>query len=237
MVKKKEIVSKLVLGLFVLTALSFCFLGSTFARFTSGGNGSATADIAKWDVSFGQEEESEPVSLGMISPLMNPYAEGTVRSHTGEKLKIATITNNSDVKASVTIDLKDFVLNLVDAESVPFGEKTWTASSEVEGLAPTEAQAESLFSIKLWYCGEDTDTDDPSKATSVIEAGKSAITLDAKGGDSSVLNIFAEITWTSLDEKLQKNSDALDTWVGKNVEGMNVSFVFTAVQASEKPGV
>ena len=41
MVKKKEIVSKLVLGLFVLTALSFCFLGSTFARYTSGGESTA----------------------------------------------------------------------------------------------------------------------------------------------------------------------------------------------------
>ena len=52
MVKKKRIVSKLILALVVLTAISCCFLGSTFARYTSGGSGASSVDVAKWDVQF-----------------------------------------------------------------------------------------------------------------------------------------------------------------------------------------
>ena len=93
MVKKKGIVSKLILGLFVLTAISFCFLGRTFARYTSGGTGSATADIAKWSVTFAQPE-SQPVKLGMISPDDTAYNgethQATPRSHTGDKVLDAT---------------------------------------------------------------------------------------------------------------------------------------------------
>ena len=50
MTQKKNIASKLVLVLFVLTLLSCCLLGSTFARYVSGGTGSASVGIAKWDV-------------------------------------------------------------------------------------------------------------------------------------------------------------------------------------------
>ena len=50
MTKKKNIASKLVLVLFVLTLISCCLLGSTFARYVSGGTGSASVGIAKWEI-------------------------------------------------------------------------------------------------------------------------------------------------------------------------------------------
>ena len=46
---------KLSFILVVLTLLSCCFLGSTFARYTSGGTGTATVQVAKWDVKNTQE--------------------------------------------------------------------------------------------------------------------------------------------------------------------------------------
>ena len=52
MTKKKNIASKLVLVLFVLTLISCCLLGSTFARYVSSGSGQASVGIAKWDVDF-----------------------------------------------------------------------------------------------------------------------------------------------------------------------------------------
>lgn len=50
MTNKKSIVSKLLLGLVLLTLISCCFLGSTFARYTSGGSGSASTGIANWSI-------------------------------------------------------------------------------------------------------------------------------------------------------------------------------------------
>ena len=89
MVKKKRIVSKLILALVVLTAISCCFLGSTFARYTSGGSGASSVEVAKWDVQFDAETET-PVELGMISPAETAYDAGThsstPRKNEGEKV-------------------------------------------------------------------------------------------------------------------------------------------------------
>ena len=66
MTKKKNIASKLVLVLFVLTLISCCLLGSTFARYVSSGTGSASIGIAKWDVTG--LPDSASISVTKISP-------------------------------------------------------------------------------------------------------------------------------------------------------------------------
>mgnify|MGYP005806444725 CR=1 FL=1 len=237
MVKKKRIVSKLILALVVLTAISCCFLGSTFARYTSDGTGKATVAVAKWDVSFGENAE-EAVALGMISPDDTEYDAGThistPRSHTGDKVLVATITNNSDVEANVTVTLG--TIGFVNAEGeafTGFGEGAgWSADSKTDN--PTQTQVAGLFSIKLYYCESDKDTQTATEATTPIASN--AITLaaapEAEGTADNVLNIYAEVTWTSADDSLEGNSDALDTWVGTNIAGLTSTLTFTAVQGS-----
>ena len=165
MVKKKRIVSKLILALVVLTAISCCFLGSTFARYTSGGTGSATVDVAKWDVQFGAETET-PVELGMISPAETAYDAGThsstPRKNEGEKVLVATITNNSDVEADVTIDIGEISFGAFDQ----FGDTAWKEGS-IEG-APTKGQVAALFSVRLWYGGEGALAAEAAEANSEI---------------------------------------------------------------------
>ena len=51
MTKRKSVVSKILLLVVLLTLVSCCFLGSTFARYTSSGSGTGTLQVAKWDVS------------------------------------------------------------------------------------------------------------------------------------------------------------------------------------------
>ena len=233
MVKKKGIVSKLVLGLFVLTAISCCFLGSTFARYTSGGSGSATVDIAKWDVAFGESEET-PVELGMISPDDTAYNGDThvsnPRFHTGDKVLVATITNNSAVEADVTIGIGSVTLSGFDGA---WG-AGYTSSGTPDG-SPSAEQAVGLFSIKLYYDADDLDTSSPETATDEITSGSTTITLGIGSETPVILNIFAEVTWTSADATLQGNADALDTWVGQNITGLASTLTFTAVQGSEQP--
>lgn len=233
MVKKKGIVSKLILGLFVLTAISFCFLGRTFARYTSSGTGSATADIAKWSVTFAQPE-SQPVKLGMISPDDTAYNgethQTTPRSHTGDKVLVATITNESAVEADVTIEIGGITLSGFDGA---WG-AGYTASETPDG-SPSAEQAVKLFSIKLYYDADDLDTNSSEAATDEITSGETTITLGVGSEAPTVLNIFAEVTWTSADATLQSNSDALDTWVGQNITGLASTLTFTAVQGSEQP--
>ena len=226
MVKKKRIVSKLILALVVLTAISCCFLGSTFARYTSGGTGSATVDVAKWDVQFGAETET-PVELGMISPAETAYDAGThsssPRQNEGEKVLVATITNNSDVEADVTIDIGEISFGAFDQ----FGDTAWKEGS-IEG-APTKGQVAALFSVRLWYGGEGALAAEAAEANTEITDGE-PVTL---GVGSETLKIYAQVTWTSADTTLKGDSDALDTWVGTHIETLTSTLTFTAVQGSQ----
>lgn len=83
MTKKKNIASKLVLVLFVLTLISCCLLGSTFARYVSSGTGSASIDIAKWDIDItgGGTGGSTTVTFGDLSPSMAEFSNSSTRSN------------------------------------------------------------------------------------------------------------------------------------------------------------
>lgn len=229
MVKKKRIVSKLILALVVLTAISCCFLGSTFARYTSGGTGSATVEVAKWDVQFGAETET-PVELGMISPAETAYDAGThssaPRKNEGAKVLVATITNKSDVEADVTIDIGEISFGAFDQ----FGDTAWKEGS-IEG-APTKGQVAALFSVTFWYGGEGALAAEAADANTEITDGKT-VTLGVGSGTSVELKIYAQVTWTSADTTLKGDSDALDTWVGTHIEELTSTLTFTAVQGSQ----
>lgn len=227
MVKKKRIVSKLILALVVLTAISCCFLGSTFARYTSGGSGSSTITVAKWDVSFGESSET-PVDFGMLSPDDTAYSDsGTNRSHTSKKMLVATITNSSAVEADVTVTVGGITVTPVGgAESYGSG---YTESSTEN--APSEEQVKGLFSVQLYYDADDLDAE-ADTATDALNSG--ATVVMAAGNETPVvLKIYAVVTWTSSDTTLKTNSDALDTWVGENIASIGSTLTFTAVQGSE----
>ena len=107
MTQKKSIASKLLLAAIALTLISFCFLGSTFARYTSSSSGSASLNVAKWDVSM--KEDSISVDFKKLSPSADAY-KGTgadapnARTKVSEKKLVATISNNGDVNANITIN-------------------------------------------------------------------------------------------------------------------------------------
>ena len=76
MTKRKNVVSKMLLLVLILTLISCCFLGSTFARYTSSGNGSATLNVAKWaiDIKGGAIEGGMSVNFAeKLSPSKHDY--------------------------------------------------------------------------------------------------------------------------------------------------------------------
>ena len=92
MTKKKGIASKLFIGLTGLTLLSCCFLGTTFARYTSGGSGTAEVGVALWDVDFsgtgGTDSTGWETEMGDLSPAQESkdgWTEGGSRTHSTEK--------------------------------------------------------------------------------------------------------------------------------------------------------
>ena len=224
MTQKKNIASKLVLVLFVLTLLSCCLLGSTFARYVSGGNGSASVGIAKWDVNVDTSVEST-IEFDKLSPSMDTAASGTNRTHSTGLVKVAEITNSGEVDAEVTITVGE-----IDFAGITFGNGYEWQTDKVAGDGPSEAQVEALFSIKLYYTTENTAATDNE-----ITSGTAIETKLAKNGGT--FYIWAEVTWTSTDQQNGGTTfgDAVDTWVGKNVKTISYSLAYTAVQASELP--
>ena len=248
MVKKKRIISKLILALVVLTAVSCCFLGSTFARYTSGGTGSASMDVAKWEISFAGPG-SGAAQFDKLSPSNEVFtSSSTPRTNATKPVLVATLENKSEVKAEVTVavelgedgnpvytfkDSKDVDVTFDSGEGITTGADTENATKE---------QVSALFSIKFYYNPNDYEAatmDSTSGMTEITGADGGKLTLDAAGtaeGNTKV-NIFAVLTWTSADAGADNGTvpDAIDTWVGEHVASLSVNLTFTAVQASQIP--
>ena len=227
MTQRKSIGAKLFIALIALTLISCCFLGSTFARYTSGGNGTASTGVAKWSINVTGGGASDSMNVDFtqkLSPSMDNFvgAEQARTNSTG-KILIATIKNTGDVAAKVTITAGDITIEETGAYDTD-GPGITGENAGNDGVAPTEAQVKGLFSVKLYQ-------DDSDVFTNGTEI-KSEINLPATDG---VVYIFAEITWTSADTQGKAVADAIDTWVGENVTKISYAFSYTAVQASEIP--
>ena len=223
MTKRKNVVSKMLLLVLILTLISCCFLGSTFARYTSKGDGKATLHVAKWaiDIEGGANEGGTSVNFAeKLSPskydyktsVGDEYTAGTTRSNTTGKLLVATISNTGDVGALVTVTA---------------GEVEVTAGTTFSD--PTAEEVKEVFSIKLWYgTSEGADS-----ATNAITSGSTPITLDATNG---VVYIYAEVIWTSdTASATGAEADVRDTWIGENVTSVSYPISYKAVQNTELP--
>lgn len=222
MEKKKRIVSKLVLALVLVAVVSMCFVGVTLARYVSGMDGSSTANVAKWDVSFG-DEETISVTFGAFSPSDAEYSSdtgaATPRSNESVRTQAVVIANNGEVEADVTLTLDGDMTVTPASGAEEFGTTGYTELSTTDN--PTEDQVKGLFAFKFYDAASGSE----------IKSGV-AFTIDS----SESKTIYATIVWTSADATLKTNADALDTWVGENIESVGIEFTVSAVQGSVENG-
>lgn len=208
MTQKKSIASKLLLAAIALTLISFCFLGSTFARYTSKSSGSASLNVAKWSVSI--PADSTDVEFGKLSPSMDPYTT-TPRTNSTGRIPVATIINSGEVNAEVTLTVSDSA-TLENTLGSDWGDYD-------------EAEIKGLFSIKLY-----TNTSNDAGTAQVWNEGD---TFDL-AKTSGTLYIYAEVTWTSDDASVKgEPADIRDGWVGQNITKVSYTISYTAVQTSE----
>ncbi len=208
----KKFVSTSLFVLLILTLVSFCFVGFTFARYTSTGTGAASVTVAKWDVSGvinGTDVSgTTTVDFGKLSPSAAEKADGVTRTNSTKAIKILTITNNSDVDAKITIAAGDI---------------TFTTVSPAVGTF-NEENAKKVFSIKLYK---------EEACTNEITAD--GFTLAAKtDAATATQDVWAVVTWTSDVDGIT-DADANDTMIGQNVTSISYGFTYTAVQTSKIP--
>ena len=241
MTKKKSIISKLFIALVALTLISCCFLGSTMARYTSGSNGSASVEVANWNITFEGATTNEGTftfSSGSFSPSMSDY-ETMVGENAVNKLAtpvlVATITNSGEVDATVTITVTDEAYFGTSGETpVTFDNTGYSYSSKLVGDGASEAQVEAALEIKFYYGTSETWT-----GLETLISGSTEPQTVAK--NNGKLYVFADVVWTTnyktLDTSESKGAvaDAVDTWIGQKVGKVSCNISYTAVQASEQP--
>ena len=214
MTKRKSVVSKMLLLVVILTLVSCCFLGSTFARYTSTGSGTGTVNVAKWDVKY--EAGATQVEEAELSPSKEAYTGGgsyvaeNARKNTSERKLVATITNSGDVDALVSLQA---VVDVVTKEA--------EASSETY----TDEVIKGMFSVTLY-----TSTEDNAEGATLYSA---AVNVPAKEG---TLYVYATVTWTSDDSTtFGTAADERDTWIGQNVSAIGFTVTYTADQNTQIP--
>ena len=199
---KKRILTRVLIVIAALTLLSCCFLGSTFARYVTSESGSGNVGVALWKITItGSGTGTSPVSFSDLSPDADTGGKGA--THATGYYKIAEIKNEGEVNASITFS----------ASEEPSSTLIAGVNESTEGYNTyySAANTKAMFSIAFY-------SDDSGTALS------SGYTLAA----GSTLNIYARVTWTTID-------DDTDTWYGEHVDTVSWALSYTATQNSELP--
>lgn len=223
--EKKRIASKLFAALVVLTLISCCFVGTTFARYTSGDSGVASVQVANWYVSIapnGTTVGDETIaSFGDLSPNMNTYSGesydiNSARKNTTPEVLVATIEYNCEVDADITIT----------AGNVAY----YNGNTPVEN---PDYDLSGVFTINLYYSTTSGTWDDSNTSNTITSGTK----LELANKRTGTLYIFASVTWTSDTSSTNFGSvaDERDTWIGGNITELRYNISYTAVQASQTP--
>lgn len=217
--------------LVVLTLVSCCFLGSTFARYTSTGTGSASAEVAKWDIDFNgsnTENGETDIEIGKLSPDDAAWTEGLNRVHVIDNAQVAmAILNKSDVAADITVT--------IGAAPVFYGvDDSDIAGWSVTGISQGDSlpsYLEAYSTIQLQFAITNGSTPDGSTLWHNYGASVTQYDVATNGG----VYVWVRAVWDTLDDLGQITSDAIDTWLGQNVTKVSCNLSYVAVQSSELP--
>lgn len=211
MTKRKNVVSKMLLLVLILTLISCCFLGSTFARYTTGTTGSGTLQVAKWDVSItGNGTGTTALNFDKLSPSKEEYVD-TARTHSTAVVAVAAISYDLDVNATLTFTVGELTFKNGESELVSYGDYS-------------KEELQEVFSITFY-------SDNGTTEISVVD-GTFTTTLSGNG----TYYIYAKVTWTSdTGDVTGEVADQRDTWIGANVTTVSCTFGYTAEQATQIP--
>lgn len=213
MTQKRKLVSKLFVAVVVLTLVSCCFLASTFARYTSGGSGKGTVEVATWKVT-GEGAGQINAQFKQLSPSKDAYVDAA-RKHSTAPVLVATITYEIDVNGILTLTV---------------GEETITKTADDWGTYGEEA-IKGLFDIQLYLSDATASNVESLEGKEVESDAETAVTAG-----SGTYYVYAVVTWTSDDETVKgAAADTRDTWVGANVTSVGYKLSYTFVQDSQLP--
>lgn len=254
MKEQKKSTSKVVvrsaLILLLLTLISGCFLGSTFARYVSKGEGDLSAGVAEWKITetVTAGEGGTLTALSLFTPNMTEYSSAeSPRSCKVENLTLITIKNDGDVAAYVSVSVgSDVTLNNGTGE-IDLTSLTNKNAGETNEYAPTKDESNLIFTLTttLTY-GQASGNNAESPAGGEQESGEYDNMYLLYPGDT--LTVTGTVTWTTdiqgdpTDQisgfpngVTVVKADMRDTWIGENVTSIGWDYTWYAIQAEELP--
>lgn len=249
MKEQKKSTSKVIvrsaLILLLLTLISGCFLGSTFARYVSKGEGDLSAGVAEWkiDVTMGDTEGDGQSLLGtdVFSPNMAKYDSTTDRSRSVE-VTLLTIVNNGAVDAYVKVDIASAPVGYDYSDVlIDFNSETNRNEGEVDYFKPYKESFDKIFTMST---PSYSITGDGTKDNGPIDNEGSEYDEMYLLEAGETLTVTANIIWTTdLDTDATYTPDEIgcvwsdyrDTWIGENVKTIGWAYSWYALQGSEAP--
>ena len=248
MEKKKESrrSAKLIVVLMALLLVACSLLGVTLARYvTTKDESQGGVNIAYWNIADDGDLNGTGDVRATLSPNMGAYTD-TIRTRqvTADGATALVITNNSAVKATVTLKITDglvFYSNTAgedgaysEIENGPTANPEWASVSLGDVISFDDGTGSG---ISVTYGTGDAAGEAASEAPGTgADLGKTIYTetLEANGGWMKVS--LGSITWTSdFADEDGTYGDLRDTWIGQNVGSVGFAYSWEAVQASELP--
>lgn len=237
---KKNIAGKVTALVLMLTVVSCCFLGSTFAKYTSSKTGTAQVGVAKWQVDGISENSETSQTFGLTADKLSPALTANAENKFVNEVASSeyTITNNSDVAALITVNaLDDFTVTAVE-------------NAKYNGMAVSWNETDKKFT----YVEEGTTKDlltlaeikgaikvTVSTTATPVSGQTNTYSLDAKGGSTTSMTVTITVTWTTPTKDgttPATQTDAgnrIDTLIGMYVKSIQQSITLTATQNSQIP--
>lgn len=254
MEKNSKRSAKLIVVLIALLLIACSLLGFTLARyFTKRTDGQGGVNIAYWNIA----DDGQLAGTGDVRATLSPNKEERdsadefrTRTVSAEGATALVITNNSAVKAKVTLTISSGLVfyNIPEegqqatvVNNVPIdGAWEGVTLSQIIGFTGGET-AGSGITVTYGEAGSETGTTAPADTTTSSGNAIFTATLSEDGGWMKVA--LGQITWTSDftgDTQTDATNnvwegDVRDTWIGENVGSVGFAYSWIAEQASQVP--
>ena len=198
--KRSSMMVRLVAVLAVVMMFTMCFVGGTFAKYTSSGTGTDTATVAKWSFKVGETDiaTTDTFTFDLFKTIkdsdginneteMNPVDGSIIAPGTQGSFDLV-LTNASQVTAQYAIDYTVTNNNDIPVKFSVDGGTTWTNDlADVAASDSTKLAANSgTTTIKVQWKWDFNGSDDSFDTALGI-------------GGNAVLTVKAEVTATQVD--------------------------------------
>lgn len=229
---KKKFGAKIAAALVAVTALTCCFVGSTFARYTSSTEAAGTVTVANWKIK-GISENATPVNAFTFTA-------------TGDAMLSPAIPNSGDVSTSGLKNVIQSTAIEIKNESEVDAKLTWAWKAPAADASiyswldsksdATEYKAAESGSSAITYKDLADGALKWSISYSTTETGTytewtdGAVAQDLETGAS--LWVKVTLTW---ETGTGDDRDTIDTILGMYLEKVVNTLTLTATQASQLP--